>query len=240
MTFLVDRCADLQSALLMEEVFDQSPDGQWLFARYQEIVPAVLPDVLNCLDTGEPLARSSVEAVRSSAQSILTADIALLTVLHGGIPALRVFAAFLKPHHAELSATELATLLGRASVVATELAACWASAWSSVHGRSPAAQPGDPNEPADRMELVAIPGGVDDSALEMILRTAQGQTNEEIGRATDYSSQAVKWHLGRVMRSWKVTNRAGLVTAAFLRGTLRPRTRLTTTRELTAGKGPDT
>ncbi|XTR53361.1 LuxR C-terminal-related transcriptional regulator [Pseudarthrobacter sp. So.54] len=57
----------------------------------------------------------------------------------------------------------------------------------------------------------------------MVLLAVQGQSNEKIAQETDYSPQAVKWHLGKLMRDWNVRNRTGLVTAALLRGVIRPR-----------------
>ncbi|MGX9899497.1 response regulator transcription factor [Arthrobacter sp. SA17] len=54
----------------------------------------------------------------------------------------------------------------------------------------------------------------------MVALLAAGRSNEQIAEALDYSPQAVKWHLARIMRSWKVGNRAALVSVAFLRGAL--------------------
>lgn len=239
MGFLVEHCSELESSLLHPQNFEHSPSGQWLAERYREIVPVILPDVLHCLDTGEPLAPRSVAAVRTSAEGILAGRVPLHTVLHGGIPALRVFAAFLQPHHSRLTSAELASILGRASVVATELGACWAHAWSSAPSRaaSTAASTAGSSEPAAGVpagadtevhvpDLIAVPGHLDDADLDMVLLAAQGRSNEEIAQATAYSPHAVKWHLGRAMRTWNVRNRASLITTALLRGALRPRTRL--------------
>ena len=243
MGFLVEHCSELESSLLHPQNFEHSPSGQWLAERYREIVPVILPDVLHCLDTGEPLAPRSVAAVRTSAEGILAGRVPLHTVLHGGIPALRVFAAFLQPHHSRLTSAELASILGRASVVATELGACWAHAWSSApsraasHTGSAAVSAAGSSEPAADVpagadtevhvpDLIAVPGHLDDADLDMVLLAAQGRSNEEIAQATAYSPHAVKWHLGRAMRTWNVRNRASLITTALLRGALRPRTRL--------------
>ena len=233
MGFLLNHREELESALLRPQNFDASPSGQWLAERYREIVPEILPDVLHCLDTGQPLTNGSVAAVRESAQNIIAANVPLLTVLHGGIPALRVFTAFLQPHHPRLSRSELSKMLGRASLVATELGACWAQAWSTTPSVAERPYSGAAplldaeNDPAAALDLVAVPGYLEGADLEMIRLAAQGQSNEEIGRATDYSPHAVKWHLGRAMRAWNVRNRASLITAALLRGALRPRTRFT-------------
>jgi DNA-binding CsgD family transcriptional regulator len=258
--FLVDNSSELEAALLKPHNFEPSPSGQWLAERYQEIVPLILPDVLNCLDTGEPLSRDSVAVVRGSAEATIIAEVPLRTVLHGGIPALRVFTAFLQPHHSHLSTADLSTILGRASLVATELAACWAQAWSELrrsttpvpeplaatqqttssttspphtndtsdtNGSAGSKGPEESDGAAVSLDLVAVPGHLDSGDLNMVLLAAQGHSNEEIAVATAYSPHAVKWHLGRVMRLWKVRNRASLITTALLRGALRPRPALT-------------
>ncbi|WP_055766546.1 helix-turn-helix transcriptional regulator [Arthrobacter sp. Leaf234] len=249
---LSDHCEELVEALTRTDVFAATAEGVWLSERYREIVPAILPDVLRCLDTGDPLASTSVEAVRQSARTMLTADVPLRTVLHGGIPALRVFTAFLQSRHSLIPAARMATLLGRASLVATELAACWAASWakgverpsdtgSCRDGNSPESAPKRVSVPAARSSPVAIgadevlavipvPGQLEQPDLDMVLLAAQGRSNEEIAQKTDYSTQAVKWHLGRVMREWKVRNRASLATAALLKGVIRPRPALTRTR----------
>lgn len=233
MGFLLDHVSELETALLQPRNFDGSANGQWLAERYREIVPIILPDVLRCLDNGEPLTCGSIAALRESAQNTIAANVPLLTVLHGGIPALRVFTAFLQPHHSSLSAAELSMILGRASLVATELAACWTHAWS---GAAPVpAQPLPPAAPEAEggaavpdtvPDLVAVPGQLEGADLKMVLLAAQGHSNEEIARATDYSPHAVKWHLSRAMRTWNVRNRASLITTALLRGALRPRPKL--------------
>lgn len=246
---LSDHCEELVQALTRADVFAPTSEGVWLAERYREIVPAILPDVLKCLDSGEPLAATSVDAVRRSATSICTAEIPLRTVLHGGVPALRVFTAFLQSHHSVITAARMATLLGRASLVATELAACWAASWARADLRSSSAwdssaealeatttpsgntTPSGKGAPAAEangrlLALVPVPGQLEQPDLDMVLLAAQGQSNEEIAQETDYSPQAVKWHLGRLMRDWKVRNRTSLVTAALLRGVIRPRSGL--------------
>ncbi|WP_235436406.1 LuxR C-terminal-related transcriptional regulator [Arthrobacter sp. RIT-PI-e] len=258
MGFLVDRSSELETALLQPQNFEPTHSGQWLAQRYQEIVPLILPDVLNCLDTGEPLSRNSVEVVRGSAQAVIVADVPLRTVLHGGVPALRVFSAFLKPHHSHLSTAELSTILGRASLVATELAACWAQAWSELHrsgtpstevsavpprgtrGVKNADAGATDDSVATPLDLVPVPGHLDGGDLNMVLLAAQGHSNQEIAHATAYSPQAVKWHLGRVMRLWNVRNRASLITTALLRGALRPRPALTSAPRPTPSVDPST
>jgi DNA-binding NarL/FixJ family response regulator len=242
---LRDHCEELMEALTCTDTFASTADGVWLSERYLEIVPAILPDVLRCLDTGDPLAATSVEAVRESATSILTAEVPLRTVLHGGVPALRVFTAFLQSHQSVMTAAHMATLLGRASLVATELAACWAASWAKEFERTTSPErSGDgaihedplettagpagaittaPSRSDNVLAVVPVPGQLEQPDLEMVLLAAQGQSNEEIAKQTDYSPQAVKWHLGRVMRDWKVRNRTSLVTAALLKGVIKPR-----------------
>lgn len=236
---LGDHCDELVHALTRPEAFASTANGTWLAERYQEIVPAILPDVLMCLETGQPLAASSVEAIKRSAGSTYPAELPLRTVLHGGIPALRVFTAFLQTHHSGMSAARMATLLGRASLVATELGACWASSWaradadprvtSATTQESSAEDAGGTDareaepEALRPLDVVPVPGRLDQPDLDMVLLAAQGQSNEEIAKEMDYSPQAVKWHLGRIMRNWKVRNRTSLVAAALLRGVIRPR-----------------
>lgn len=57
----------------------------------------------------------------------------------------------------------------------------------------------------------------------MMRPAVQGQSNEGIAKETDCSPQPVKGHLGKLMRDWNERNRTGLVTAARLRGVVRPR-----------------
>jgi hypothetical protein len=52
--------------------------------------------------------------------------------------------------------------------------------------------------------------------------------------ATAYRPQAVKWHLGRLMRRWNAANRSALVAVAFRRGLL---ITATTTWESASGAG---
>lgn len=70
---------------------------------------------------------------------------------------------------------------------------------------------------------MSVPGSVAGPVLEMIALVASGRSNEQIAGETDYSPQAVKWHLARLMRLWKVDNRASLVAVALVRGVLSAR-----------------
>lgn len=187
--------------------------GDWLRERYAEIVPVVLPDALRCIETGGALAEASRAAIRSSAAAMSSADVPLAVVLRGGVPAIRAFGAFMQCHVPTLGPADLAVALGRAALISHELGACWVEVFAG----------GEPAVDGDNLDLVAVPGDVESPALEMLALAATGHSNEQIATETDYSVQAVKWHLARVMRTWRVGNRAALVSVAFVRGVLTSR-----------------
>ena len=112
-----------------------------------------------------------------------------------------------------LGPRDLAVVLGRAALISHELGACWVEVFAGSESSTD----------GDSLDLIAVPGEVESPALEMLILAATGQSNEQIADATDYSVHAVKWHLARVMRSWRVGNRAALVSVAFARGVLTSR-----------------
>ncbi|WP_394769101.1 LuxR C-terminal-related transcriptional regulator [Lacisediminihabitans sp.] len=218
---LSERSDELSAAMLAGNHFGSAgAHGDWLKERYREILPPVLPDALRCMETGSRLEPASLAVIRSSALAMRDANVPLSVVLRGSIPALRVFSAFIHASETGLNARDLTVLMGRAALIAGELGACWAESWADSRGIADArAAVTD----GDSLDLVPVAGTVESPALEMLALVAAGQSNEQIAEATDYSQQAVKWHLARVMRSWKVDNRAALVSVALVRGVLIPR-----------------
>lgn len=215
---LADRMDELTSAMLGSDRFDaMGPHGEWLRDRYKELLPAVLPNTLWCMETGSKPDPSSLAAIRASAQAMRNSTVPLSMMLRGGVPALRVFSAFMHGRETGLSARDLTVLMGRAALIAGELGACWVEAWADARRASTAV---DATTDGDSLDLVAVPGTVEQPALDMLALVAAGRSNEEIADATDYSVPAVKWHLARVMRTWKVDTRAALVSVALLRGVL--------------------
>lgn len=80
--------------------------------------------------------------------------------------------------------------------------------------------------PSDRVSngtMVAKTLQLDEVDARMLELAARGHTNLEIARRLRYSRQAVEWHLGRLMRHWRVRNRASLVAEGFARGALSAR-----------------
>ncbi|WP_411698910.1 helix-turn-helix transcriptional regulator [Conyzicola sp.] len=206
--------------VLSAEMFDAGAGGerakhtQWLLQRYHEIAPVVLPDALRSIGTGEPLAAASLACIRASARSVRHTQVPVSVALRGAIPALRAFGAFFQSTRASLSLAETTVVVSRAGLLAHELGACWMEAWNA-----PETDP-DAERSAISVETVAASGEAADPAIEMVALVAAGQSTEQIAAATAYSPQAVKWHLGRLMRSWNATNRPALVSVAFMRGLL--------------------
>ncbi|KNC20506.1 hypothetical protein AC792_00280, partial [Arthrobacter sp. RIT-PI-e] len=237
---LSDHCEELHAALTREENFEKTPGGQWLAGTYHDIVPAVLRNVLHSVDTGESLNPSIIETIRYSAAST-TAHVPLHTALHGSLPAIKVFAAFLRTHHTMIPAQRMALLLSRASIIAVELSGYWITTWTTTNN-TPSGLPTTPSpapsavhpstHPKEALttntakttktaktaktakttgmvdpvtDLVPVQGRLKQPDLDMVLLAAQGQSNNEIAKNTDYSTQAVTWHLGRTMRAWNVT-----------------------------------
>jgi len=213
---LSNHCDELFALMMSGATFDaDDPHGCWLRDRYAEIVPMVLPDVLRSVETGIALTTASRQAIRQSAMRARQSDIPLTVVLRGAVPAMRAFGVFVQSWDHAFDARELAVVMGRASLIALELGACWAEAWL-----------GDAPRPidGDSLELVAVPGEVKSPALEMLALAASGRSNDQIAEETAYSPQAVKWHLARIMRAWRVSNRAALISVAFVRGVVVTRT----------------
>lgn len=211
----------LSAAMLSADGFATSKHGSWLRERYREILPNVLPDVLACLQSGESLYPASLDAIKISAVTMGNSPVSMSVVLRGGIPALKVFSAFIRQGDTGLNARDLTVLMGRAAIIAHELAAYWAESWSEARALTTA---GSSAADGESLDLVPVAGTVASPALEMLALVAAGKSNHQIAEATDYSLQAVKWHLARVMRSWKVDTRTALVTVALLRGVLTHRT----------------
>jgi DNA-binding CsgD family transcriptional regulator len=215
---LSERLEELSAAMLAGSHFDSvGPHGAWLRERYREILPTVLPDALRAMETGSRLEPASLAVIRSSALAMWDANVPFSVVLRGGIPALRVFSAFIHASDTGLNPRDLTVLMGRAALIAGELGARWAESWADARAVADARAA---ITDGDSLDLVAVAGTVESPALDMLALVAAGQSNEQIADATDYSQQAVKWHLARLMRSWKVDNRAALVSVAMVRGVL--------------------
>ena len=215
---LTDRLEELSAEMLAPTRFAVlGAHGMWLLDRYREILPVILPDTLRCVETGSKLDQSSLALIRASAFAMQDTKVPLSIMLRGGVPALRVFSAFMYTRDSGLSAADLTVLMGRAALIAGELGAYWVEAWADARSQADADRLATDG---DSLDLVATPGSVESPALEMLALVAAGRSNEQIAEATDYSMQAVKWHLARVMRTWKVDTRAALVSVALLRGVL--------------------
>jgi len=218
---LADRLDELTAAMLAPERFRAIGDhGGWLLDRYREILPTVLPDALHCMETGARISPESLAVIRNSAAAMRHSGVPLAVVLRGSIPALRVFGAFIQTRETGLNPHDLTVLMGRAALIAGELGASWAEAWADVRGSGALRHPVVEGEALD---FVSVPGIVPTPVLEMLALVASGRSNEQIAAATDYSPQAVKWHLARLMRQWNVENRASLVAVALVRGVLTAR-----------------
>jgi hypothetical protein len=215
---LSGHAAELMQIVLSVESCDLTAGGErahhtrWLLERYREIVPVVLPDALHSIGTGEPLAAESLECVRASAAAVRHTPVPVSVALRGAVPALRAFGAFFQALNPRPSLAEATVLMSRAGLVAQELGACWMEVWNAPET--------DQDGPA--LSVVAAAGAADaeDPALGMVALVAAGQSTEQIAAATAYSPQAVKWHLGRLMRRWNAANRSALVSVAFRRGLL--------------------
>jgi DNA-binding CsgD family transcriptional regulator len=208
------------SELFRHESSDDPGDLLWLRDRYAEIVPTVLPDAIRSISTGEPLSARACDCIRASALAARGRNIPLSGALRGGVPALRAFAAFVQAVDSTFTLRESTVIMGRAGLIAQELGACWVESWRATGV--------DPLMDGSTVELVAAPQHTpddDDPALEMVALAASGQSTEQIATATAYSPQAVKWHLGRLMKSWNVANRSALVSMAFVRGAIVARRR---------------
>lgn len=215
---------ELGDAMLANDTFDLTdPHGRWLQERYRDIVPTVLPDALHCMETGDMLSGASRAAIRASAVAMRGTDVPLAVMLRGGVPAVRTLSAFVQNNEIELTPREITVLMGRAALIAHELGACWVEAWTAPGRRNNAAT-STRSAQGEGLDLVAVPGTLESPGLEMLALAASGHSNERIAEATSYSPQAVKWHLARIMRSWKVGNRTALVAVAVVKGVLTVRT----------------
>ncbi|WP_439692542.1 helix-turn-helix transcriptional regulator [Curtobacterium sp. SP.BCo] len=251
---LDERCPEFEELLLAPPLHGIRPDGHdWLRQRYEEIVPLVLPAALRAVEHGEPVDRECLARLRTvAAASAGDPRVDVSVVLRGALPAIRVFALVMhtatrgrsvSPDHA--ARTMLA--MSRASLVAHELGSCWAEAWARER-RRPVAAPAAQAAPAaavttGEIDLVAGAPGLDETEERMLALAAHGLSNEQIAKETSYSRQAVAWHLGRLMRSWKAPNRTAMVSVAFVKGWIRSRcapraAARTWPPELGSGSGP--
>jgi DNA-binding CsgD family transcriptional regulator len=196
-----------------------SPHSLYLRARYAELLPVVIHDVLRCIESGGALSPHTLTALRASARSMRLADVPLRLMLRGGAPSLRVFYAYARSWKHALSHRELTLLMERAARLSAEMTAYWVEFWFDGLKHPHLGGPGADGDNLDDI-LEPVPGILESPVLDMLALVAAGRSNEQIAEALDYSPQAVKWHLARVMRSWKVGNRAALVSVAFLRGAL--------------------
>jgi DNA-binding CsgD family transcriptional regulator len=222
---LSERVEELCAELLAPERFRTIGEhGPWLLERYREIVPTVLPDALRSMETGDRIDPASLETIRRSARAMRGCGVPLSVVLRGSIPALLVFGAVIHARDTGLSARDITVLMGRAALIAGELGACWAESWADARGAAPLGSGGrGGSDDGVSLAFVPVTGAGDGPVLEMLALVAAGQSNEQIAEAMDYSTQAVKWHLARLMRQWKVDNRAALVAVALVRGVLTTR-----------------
>lgn len=227
---LDERCAEFEALLLEPPLHGIRRHGHnWLRERYTEIVPIVLPAALRAVERGEPVDPECLDRLRRvAADRAEDPRVDLSVVLRGALPAIRVFALVMHTatrDHAGTVDRAARTMLAmsRASLVAHELGSCWAEAWSQERGRA-AATPATSVD-AGEIDLVARAPGLDDSEERMLALAAQGLSNDQIASETSYSRQAVAWHLGRLMRTWKAPNRTALVSIAFVRGWIRTRAR---------------
>ena len=218
---LSDRLEELCAELLVPERFAGAGEySDWLLERYREIVPSVLPDAISSMESGDRINPASLETIRNSARTMHDSLVPLSVVLRGSVPALRVFGAVVHARETRLSPRDITVLMGRAALIAGELGACWAETWADARGSESGRRAVRDGQPVD---FVAVPGTVDSPVLEMLALVATGHSNEQIAAATDYSPQAVKWHLARLMRLWNIDTRASLVAVALVRGVLTAR-----------------
>lgn len=214
-----------QADMLIEAMLDVrafgpvSPHSLYLRARYAELLPVVMPDVLWCIETGESLSPRTLAALRASARAMRLADVPLRVMLRGGAPSLRVFYKYARSWNHGLSHEELTILMERAAGISAEMTAHWVEFWFDAIKHP---NRGGPQPDGDNLDVILepVPGILESPGLDMLALVAAGHSNDQIAEVLDYSPQAVKWHLARVMRAWKVGNRAALVSVAFLRGVL--------------------
>ncbi|OII10958.1 hypothetical protein BIU97_08765 [Curtobacterium sp. MCBA15_009] len=225
---LDERCAEFEALLLAPPLHGIRPDGHdWLRQRYAEIVPIVLPAALRAVERGEPVDRDCLARLREvAAARAEDPRVDVSVVLRGALPAIRVFALVMHTatrDHAATADRAARTMLAmsRASLVAHELGSCWAESWS--HQRRRAAADASATVTTGEIDLVAEAPGLDDTEERMLALAAHGLSNDAIARETSYSRQAVAWHLGRLMRTWKAPNRTALVSIAFVKGWIRAR-----------------
>lgn len=214
---LTTHTADLMGELLNPTLIETSvapENAAWLLERYREIVPVVLPDVMRCIGSGSTLTDTTKRSVRDSASGCRAEGVPLAVVVRGGVPALRGFAAFVQSLDTPLDPLQLSAVMGRASLIAWELSALWLEGW--LEPRVDPVVDGD----SLRVEVAVDAAAEIDPALTMVALAAEGNSTEQIAAATAYSPQAVTWHLGRLMRTWKVGNRSALISVGFLRGVL--------------------
>lgn len=223
------------SLLLQDPPFDDiEPETRaWLRARYAEIVPVVLPAALRAVERGGPISPRCLTELRGVAiRSANEPGATFSTALRGSYPALAVFSAVMfelqpaRPSQVVLAMT-------RATWVAHELGSCWVESWNRERARLDRAQgslvpvgavvaEGVVEAP---VELIATGPELDETEQHMLTLTAYGLSNDDIAKQTNYSRQAVSWHLGKLMKAWNVQNRTALVAAAFVRGVLAARFR---------------
>ncbi|MBT1624218.1 helix-turn-helix transcriptional regulator [Curtobacterium flaccumfaciens pv. oortii] len=225
---LDERCPEFEELLLTPPLHGIRPDGHdWLRRRYAEIVPLVLPAALRAVERGEPVDRECLAQLRAvAAASAEDPRVDVSVVLRGALPAIRVFALVMhtatRDHAVTLDhAGRTMLAMSRASLVAHELGSCWAEAWAQQRRRS--AGEAAAAVTTGEIDLVARAPGLDETEEQMLALAAQGLSNDEIAKETAYSRQAVAWHLGRLMKSWKAPNRTALVSVAFVKGWIRAR-----------------
>ncbi len=207
---LADRADEVVAALLALPHDDlPEPARSWLREQYGRVVPVVVPDALAAIDRGTAPSPECLARLRRLAARSRGDGGALPPTLHGGLPALRVFAGFVRR---DVRGERAVLLLARGGLVAQQLAGAWLEGWFAPRCEGDAAAV--PEEDGSRPAPVEP---VDEVMLELV---AAGLSNTEIAEATHYSRQAVVWRLGRVMRRWRVPNRAALTAAAFVRGVL--------------------
>ncbi|MFJ4222204.1 LuxR C-terminal-related transcriptional regulator [Curtobacterium luteum] len=225
---LDERCAEFEALLLEPPLHGIHRQGHdWLRERYVEIVPIVLPAALRAVERGEPVDPGSLDRLRRvAAARAEDPRVDLSVVLRGALPAIRVFALVMhtatRDHVGTVDrAARTMLAMSRASLVAHELGSCWAEAWSQERGRAASTTPAAVD--AGEIDLVARAPGLDESEERMLALAAQGLSNDQIASETSYSRQAVAWHLGRLMRTWRAPNRTALVSVAFVKGWIRAR-----------------
>lgn len=234
---LDERCEEFQELLLAPPLHGIRPAGHdWLRQRYEQIVPLVLPAALRAVEHGEPVDAGCLARLRAvAAASAEDPRVDVSVVLRGALPAIRVFAVVMHSVVRDGGVTvdhAGRTMLGmsRASLVAHELGSCWAEAWAHERRRAsaPVASAAEetslaPEITTGEIDLVAQVPGLDETEETMLALAARGLSNDEIARETSYSRQAVAWHLGRLMRSWRAPNRTAMVSVAFVKGWIRSR-----------------